>query len=118
MDHHCPWLNNCIGFYNKKFFVQLLFYLLLILFYISITSFGLVYHKIMLLYKTRHSINNELFLTSSILIFAYVIVIILTILNLAFFKFHLKLVLTNSTTIESVDPEKKLENKVNKKIIY
>merc|ERR1712194_648687 len=26
MDHHCVFLNNCIGFYNRKFFMQALFY--------------------------------------------------------------------------------------------
>ena len=26
MDHHCPWVNNCIGYDNKKHFILLLIY--------------------------------------------------------------------------------------------
>lgn len=26
MDHHCPWMNNCVGMYTKKPFILYLVY--------------------------------------------------------------------------------------------
>ncbi|XP_040189647.1 palmitoyltransferase ZDHHC3-like [Rana temporaria] len=38
MDHHCPWINNCVGELNQKYFIQFLFYTALA----SLYSMGLV----------------------------------------------------------------------------
>ncbi len=56
--------------------------------------------------------SNEKLLEFVIVIPGYVGVLVLTVLNTIFFKYHVLLVLNNSTTIESLDQENKDNTKV------
>lgn len=108
MDHHCPWVDNCIGFYNRKFFMQLLFYLSLLTIYIDMSLF---FDFIVMLKQIFTERLKYKFLGSAFIFFVcYGVNVTLSILITMFFKFHVKLVLNNSTTIESLDKEKIKEN--------
>jgi len=107
MDHHCPWVDNCIGFYNRKYFMQLLFYLCMLCLFIDISAGYDVYIIIKEIINLKFKYNTH-FRAAGVLI-AYGVIITLTFLITMFFKFHVELVLKNSTTIESLDKEHKEE---------
>ena len=108
MDHHCPWVDNCIGFYNRKFFMQLLFFVVILTIYVDITEIYFVIDMSIKLFK-QHVKYSEI-IHFGFVIICYIAILVFTFIISMFLKFHLKLVLNNSTTIESLDQEHKIEN--------
>ncbi len=108
MDHNCPWVDNCIGFYNRKFFMQLLFFVVILTIYVDISEIYFIFDMSMRLFKKQIK-YSEIFHVG-LAIICYLAVFIFSIIITMFFKFHIKLVLNNSTTIESLDVEHKKDN--------
>ncbi len=103
MDHHCPWINSCIGFYNRKFFIQMVFYLIITIFSTLIGN-GYSTYEIIKTTLTNEKIELNLKFAWKVLYsLVYIIDLVMGFILSQFFKFHIKLILENKTTIETLD---------------
>mmetsp|Transcript_33787 Transcript_33787/g.32853 ORF Transcript_33787/g.32853 Transcript_33787/m.32853 type:complete len:164 (+) Transcript_33787:354-845(+) len=105
MDHHCPWINNCVGFWNRKHFLLLLFYVFLTSYYTGITMIYPLYDFFNENYRdfiTGTWDWNEAFDIFLILLVVSLDVFAAIIITM-FFKFHIKLASQNKTTIDSLE---------------
>ena len=101
MDHHCPWVNNCIGFFNRKYFMQFIFYLEILFIYHFIFSSFYLYNEFKIVINTKET-NYFGFILIAI---NYIPTVVITFLCGKFVIYHIKLVINNSSTIESLDTE-------------
>lgn len=92
MDHHCPWVNNCVGFYNHKYFVLFLLYLWTGCGFVSVISI-FPFRAVKTFYEAGDGVRGAL-------LFSFVIAISVFLALSLLLGWHIYLVFTGQTTIE------------------
>jgi len=103
MDHHCPWLRQCIGFGNYKYFVMFITYSAVALLFKAVT---------LLLFSIRAFQTDITFLTKLWLVCTETLVMALGGTMVAFAGFHILLSCKGMTTIEFLTRHEKSEKKI------
>jgi len=104
MDHHCPWIYNCVGFSNYKYFFLVLLY--------SVIDLHLIAWCMSESVIRSWDVNTS-FTTMFFVLFAETLSIFLGGLITSFFFFHVWLMLQSMTTIEFCEkkmPKKEAKN--------
>merc|ERR1719330_2069606 len=98
MDHHCPWVYNCIGFRNHKYFFLLILYTAVDLLLIVTTMFDTVW------WSTR---SDTPLPTMLVMLAGEAGACFLLVVCSTFLCFHIWLMLRAMTTIEFCEKSKK-----------
>lgn len=99
MDHFCPWLNNCIGFYNHKFFVLFIAYMAMLTVFMVVVMTPVFVDIVSNMEQITLDLKDQEFHVS----LTYLMLCLLSAGLSAFFMFHAYLVMFNYTTIEFLE---------------
>ncbi|KAL7720132.1 Palmitoyltransferase [Entamoeba marina] len=93
-DHHCPWIGQCVGYFNHKYFIQFLFYATISLFV------GVIWHAFGLGFSLLYGEEKP---TDAFRIFGFIIDISLGFAVGLLLMTHVHSICINTTGQESIE---------------